>query len=53
VYARIVTTSSLSGGRCLVRATYVGIKTEDRERIERYVMQCQQPLPQGDQAQVD
>ncbi len=51
VFARIVATNSLSGGRCLVRAAFVAVSSESRDRIERYVMRCQQPL--GDQAQVD
>lgn len=53
VFARIVATSSLSGGRCLVRATFVAVSSEDLDQIERYVMRCQQPQPQSDQAQVD
>jgi len=53
VFARIVATGSLSGGRCLVRATFVAVGSEDLDRIERYVMRCQQPQPQAGQPQED
>lgn len=42
--ARIVSTSSVSGGRWLVRASFVGLDDDRRDRIARYVFQCQQPL---------
>ena len=42
--ARIVHTASLSGGRCLVRAAFVGLSEETQDRIARFVTQRQQIL---------
>lgn len=42
--ARIVHTAPLSGGRCLVRAAFVGLSEEKQERIARFVTQRQQAL---------
>ena len=42
--ARLVHTAPLSGGRCLVRAAFVGLSDEKQERIARFVTHHQQAL---------
>ncbi|HOE65279.1 MAG TPA: PilZ domain-containing protein [Candidatus Hydrogenedentes bacterium] len=44
VEARIVSVLSLPGGQYLVRASYVGISEDVRDRITRFIFRRQQPL---------
>lgn len=51
-HARIVGTHSLSGGRYLVRASYVALKEEERERVVHYVTK-RQKYPHGGMEQYE
>ncbi|HIJ65726.1 MAG TPA: hypothetical protein HPP77_07210 [Candidatus Hydrogenedentes bacterium] len=47
--ARIVSTAPISGGRHLIRASYVAATEEQRDVIARYVLQRQQPAVAAEQ----
>jgi c-di-GMP-binding flagellar brake protein YcgR len=49
VFARVVSTAPISGGRSLVRASFVAIDDETRDRIARYIMRRQQHLAEADE----
>lgn len=44
LHARVVSYAHISGERCFIRATFVGIGDETRDKIARYVLRRQQPL---------
>lgn len=46
VEAKIISVSAISGGRNLLRTTFVGLNDDKRDRIARYVLKRQQQLIQ-------
>ena len=44
VFARVVATAPISGGRSFVRASFVAIDDEMRDKIARYIIRRQQRL---------
>lgn len=47
MFARIVSTSPISGGRSFVRTSFVGLDDETRDKIARYIMRRQQNLSEA------
>ncbi|MFO7976707.1 MAG: PilZ domain-containing protein [Candidatus Hydrogenedentota bacterium] len=51
VFARIVSTSPISGGRSFVRTSFIGIDDETRDKIARYIMRRQQHLSEAHESE--
>ncbi len=44
VFARVIATTPISGGRSFVRASFVAVDDEMRDKIARYIIRRQQRL---------
>ena len=51
LFARIVATTPISGGRTFVRTSFVAIDDEKRDKIARYIMRRQQRLSEAHESE--